>query len=209
MSTADELVPAPARMADGRVLRARGQRTRARLLQAGSTVLARKGYHTARVDDIVTAARSSHGTFYLYFASKEDLFDQLVAQVAADLTALVDELPVIADRDDSRQALRAWLERFADLYERSGPVIRTWTETELSTDAIGEHGEAVLEVMTTAMARNLRLPRRSKLDPTVAGLALMMMVERLNYYATTKQLVAARDELLDTLVEVITSALFA
>ncbi len=37
----------------------------------------------------------------------------------------------------------------------------------------------------------------------------MMMVERLNYYATTKQLVATRDELLDTLVEVITSALFA
>ena len=86
-------------MADGRVLRARGQRTRARLLQAGSTVLARKGYHAARVDDIVTAARSSHGTFYLYFASKEDLFYELVAQVAADPTTLVDELPVITDTD--------------------------------------------------------------------------------------------------------------
>ena len=44
-------------------------------------------------------------------------------------------------------------------------------------------------VMTTAMARNIRPPRRSKLDPTVTGLALMMMVERLNYYATTKQVV--------------------
>ncbi len=63
--------------------------------------------------------------------------------------------------------------------------------------------------MTTAMARNIRPPRRAKLDPTVTGLALMMMVERLNYYATTKQVVATRDELLDTLVEVITSALFA
>jgi AcrR family transcriptional regulator len=209
MSTADDLAPAPARMADGRVLRARGQRTRARLLQAGSTVLARKGYHAARVDDIVATAHSSHGTSYLYFASKEDLFDQLVAQVASDLTTLVDELPVIADTDDGRHALRSWLERFADLYERSGPVIRSWTEIELSTDAIGVHGEAVLAVMTTAMARNIRVTRRSKLDPTITGLALMMMVERLNYYATTKQLVATRDELLDTLVEVITSALFA
>ena len=88
-------------------------------------------------------------------------------------------------------------------------MIRSWTETELSSDAIGEHGEAVLGVMTTAMARNIRPPRRSKLDPTVTGLALMMMVERLNYYATTKQVVATRDELLDTLVGVITSALFA
>ena len=63
--------------------------------------------------------------------------------------------------------------------------------------------------MTTAMARNIRLPQRSKLDPTIAALALMMMVERLNYYATTNQVVATRDELLDTLVEVITAALFA
>ncbi len=209
MSTADDLAPAPARMADGRVLRARGQRTRTRLLQAGSTVLARKGFHAARVDDIVAAAHSSHGTFYLYFASKEDLFDQLVAQVAADLTALVDELPVIADTDEGRAQLRAWLDRFAELYERCGPVIRSWTETELFGDAIGQHGEAVLAVMTTAMARNIRPPRRAKLDPTVTGLALMMMVERLNYYATTKQVVATRDELLDTLVGVITSALFA
>ncbi len=122
-------------MADGRVLRARGQRTRARLLEAGATVLARKGYHAARVDDIVTAARTSHGTFYLYFASKEDLFDQLVAQVAADLTRWWTSCPSSPTRDDGRQALRAWLERFADLYERSGPVIRTWTEAELSTDA--------------------------------------------------------------------------
>ena len=55
--------------------------------------------------------------------------------------------------------------------------------------------------MTTAMTRNIRPPRRSRLDPTITGLALMMMVERLNYYATTNQVVATRDELLDTLVE--------
>jgi AcrR family transcriptional regulator len=209
MSTADDLAPGPARMADGRVLRARGQRTRARLLRAGATVLARKGYHAARVDDIVAAAHSSHGTFYLYFASKEDLFEQLVAEVAAELGALMVELPVIADSDEGRQDLRAWLDRFADFYERSGPVICSWTETELFSDSIGEHGEAVLALMTTAMARNIRPPRRSKLDPTITGLALMMMVERLNYYATTRQVVVTRDEMLDTLVDVITSALFA
>ena len=51
------------------MLRARGHRTRARLLAAGAEVIARKGLHAARVDDIVKAARSSHGTFYLYFSS--------------------------------------------------------------------------------------------------------------------------------------------
>jgi AcrR family transcriptional regulator len=207
MSTADD-VAGPPRMADGRVLRARGQATRARLLEAGASVLARKGFHAARVDDVVAAAHSSHGTFYLYFASKEDLFDQLVAQVAIDLATLVEELPILTNTEKGRGALRVWLDQFADFYERSGPVIRSWTEAELFGDSIGRHGEDVLGAMTAAMTRNLRLPRRAKLDPTVTGLALMMMIERLNYYATTRQVVASRDELLDTLTDVITSALF-
>ena len=40
------------------------------LLDAGVEVYASKGYFAARVDDIVKLARTSHGTFYLYFANK-------------------------------------------------------------------------------------------------------------------------------------------
>ncbi len=214
MSLSNQTATACARAGDvdgsgGRVLRARGQRTRARLLEAGSTVFARKGFHAARVDDVVQSARSSHGTFYLYFSSKEDLFDQLVEQVAADLETLVEDLPVVVDTEAARRELRAWLDRFADLYLRYGPVIRTWTEAELSGEPVASHGDDVLGKLTAAMTRNLRLPKRSKLDPMIAALALMTMVERLNYYATTNQVVASRDELLDTFVRHITAALFA
>jgi len=198
------------RASDGnpRVLRARGQKTRARLLEAGAKVFAERGFHAARVDDVVEGARSSHGTFYLYFSSKEDLFDQLVGQVAADLDVLVDELPVVTDTDDGRADLRRWLARFADVYDRYGPVIRTWTEAELSGASIGQHGQDVLRRLAAAMARNLQVPKRAHLDPTITGLALVMMVERLNYYVATKQVVATRDELLDTLVGVMSDALF-
>ena len=55
--------------------------------------------------------------------------------MAADLAALVTSCRSSADTDEGRAALRDWLDRFADLYERSGPVIRSWTETELSGDA--------------------------------------------------------------------------
>jgi AcrR family transcriptional regulator len=36
-----------------------------RLLDAGVEVFAARGYHAARVDDIVKVAETSHGTFYL------------------------------------------------------------------------------------------------------------------------------------------------
>jgi AcrR family transcriptional regulator len=192
---------------DGRVLRARGHQTRSRLLAAGSQVIAAKGLHAARVDDIVKAAKSSHGTFYLYFSSKEDLFEQLVEEVAGEIRVLVAEMPTVSATGKGREALRGWLDRFADLYEEQGPVIRAWTEAELSGEVSGDQGDAVLGDLVGTLATRLRLPRRAGLDPGIAALALVTMVERLNYYATTRQLQATRDELLDVLVDIFDAAL--
>ena len=52
----------------------KGQRTRSRLIDAARVVFERDGYVDARVADIVKEARVAHGTFYLYFSSKEDIF---------------------------------------------------------------------------------------------------------------------------------------
>jgi hypothetical protein len=54
----------------------------------------------------------------------------------------------------------------------------------------------------------VRVPRRSGLDPTIPTLAVMMMVERFHCYAATGQADASRDELLDTLTDVIIAAIF-
>src|SRR3989440_4576207 len=87
--------------AEGRELRARGQRTVRKLLDAGIVVFGAKGYHPARVDDIVKVAKTSHGTFYLYFANKEDLFRALVLDVTDEIGALVESLGALAADDES------------------------------------------------------------------------------------------------------------
>src|SRR5438128_5189438 len=99
-----------------RELRAQGRKTMRKLLDAGMTVFERRGYHAARVDDIVKVARTSHGTFYLYFANKEDLFRALVTDVAHQMTSLSDSLPEITPDDAGFDDLREWLARFMDLY---------------------------------------------------------------------------------------------
>jgi len=48
--------------------------TRTRILEAAVKVFATKGYHDAKVDDIVGAAQTSKGAFYFYFPSKQDIF---------------------------------------------------------------------------------------------------------------------------------------
>ncbi|MBV9772627.1 MAG: TetR/AcrR family transcriptional regulator [Gemmatimonadetes bacterium] len=57
----------------------KGERTRARLLEAAMHEFARNGFHETKVSDIVGRAGLSQPSFYLYFANKEAAYDELVA----------------------------------------------------------------------------------------------------------------------------------
>lgn len=64
--------------ADGRTLSARGVETRQKLLDAAESVFADLGYHDASIVKLTEAAGVGQGTFYLYFSSKKEIFDELV-----------------------------------------------------------------------------------------------------------------------------------
>lgn len=51
---------------------------RSQLLRAARDVFVSKGFHDAKVDDIVAAAKVAKGTFYLYFPDKRSVFSELV-----------------------------------------------------------------------------------------------------------------------------------
>src|SRR5260370_2843863 len=50
---------------------------KSRILDAANRVFAEKGYHEATMDDIAKRLGVSKGAIYLYFASKEDLFEAM------------------------------------------------------------------------------------------------------------------------------------
>jgi AcrR family transcriptional regulator len=180
----------------------------ANLLEAGTTVFANHGYHAARVDDIVKLADTSHGTFYLYFANKEDLFRALAAEAAVEMTELAEALPELVPDASGRRALAAWVGRFADLYERSGPVIRAWTEAEIGGSEFGRLGTDTIAEFARVLARRIRDAAPAGIDARVAAVALVAMTERLNYYALTKQVPLERDAMVDTLATVTHRGLF-
>ena len=58
-------------------------------------------------------------------------------------------------------SLREWIARFADLYERYGPVIRAWTEAEIGSHEFGRLGTDVLARFTRVLdAAHRARPRR-------------------------------------------------
>ncbi|WP_426574054.1 TetR/AcrR family transcriptional regulator [Aquihabitans sp. McL0605] len=63
----------------------RAAATQAQLLEAAREVFAERGYQATSVAAITDAASTAHGTFYLYFRNKEDVFAQLMASAMDEL----------------------------------------------------------------------------------------------------------------------------
>lgn len=55
------------------------------ILDRSREVFARRGYHAAKIDDIVAAAGVARGTFYQYFDDKRAVFDEIVDGAFASL----------------------------------------------------------------------------------------------------------------------------
>jgi AcrR family transcriptional regulator len=178
-----------------------------KLLDAGIEVFATRGYHAARVDDIVKLARTSHGTFYLYFSNKEDLFGALTSEVAAAMHDLAEELPALEPGPAGLAALHAWVAGFSDLYDRYGPVIVAWTEAEIGDSSFGRQGDDLISGLAGVLVARIRVVGPAGIEPAVAALALVAMIERLHYYAMTRQVRLVRDAMIDTLASVVHAAI--
>ena len=69
------------------------------LLRAARDVFATRGYHDAKVDDIVTLAKVAKGTFYLYFPDKRSVFSELVDVLFNRLGAAILKVDTDSDVD--------------------------------------------------------------------------------------------------------------
>ena len=67
------------------------QDTRSKLIEAGKRVIFKKGFHGARVSDITSDAGLAHGTFYIYFKSKEEFLLELLLSVREEILTLIED----------------------------------------------------------------------------------------------------------------------
>src|SRR3954462_354389 len=172
-----------------RELRAQGRKTMRRLSDAGMRVFAERGYHQSRVDDIVRAARTSHGTFYLYFANKEDLLRALAVDCAAAMEALAEEVGAIDRGAAGYEALRGVLAKFVSTYRRYGVVIRAWMEDQVSDREVDRLGVRAFLHIANALARRMEESGAPQpVDATASVAALMALLERFSYAVASRDL---------------------
>src|SRR5215469_3834951 len=107
-----------------RELRAQGRETVRKLLDAGMIEFEERGFNGVRVDDVVRRAGISHGTFYLYFSNKEDLFKALLRDALHDMKIVAGDFPVVTSDETGLKVLRQWVRKFFAAYNAHATVLR-------------------------------------------------------------------------------------
>jgi AcrR family transcriptional regulator len=169
-AAADVVRRAP--FADNPRVGARGQRTQQRILDAALEVFGAEGYHQGSIDPIAKRAGCSRAAFYQYFSSKEDVFRHLTGQVARQLNASTEALEPLTASEAGWLALRAWVARHADIYDRYEPVFHSFPAASESDDAVAA-GSARWGARTVSRIRARIVGtalRPRELDPVILSL---------------------------------------
>ena len=205
--------------AQERELGAVGRQTVRRLLEAGLAEFDERGFQAVRVDDVVRRAKTSHGTFYLYFANKDDLFKTLLRDALHDMGIITGEFPVVTRNEAGRAALRDWIRRFCDTYAAHATVIRILSQAELVGEEVWGDGLQLLFRLAEAITQGMTASNRGTAgapgsDPGQAELhehaeltavACLMMLERVNYLLSV-EVRLPREEMVDRLSAIIFAA---
>ncbi|WP_169814694.1 TetR/AcrR family transcriptional regulator [Nocardia pseudovaccinii] len=170
-------------------LTGRGRRTRERLVQAAMVCFPKYGYTATNATVIATEAGLSHSSFYVYFPTKESIFEEVLQRVTEILREEIRPADQV-DGLDFMTRLDVENRRYFDLYERFAPQLQFFDEVARTRpDA---------QVVLTQVRRRYfdefasvlkRMQSRGELDAAVDAdsLAYVLggMTERVAYYVAT------------------------
>jgi AcrR family transcriptional regulator len=167
-----------------RALSRKGRMTRARLLAAAKETFEEDGFLEARISDIAERAGLSHGSFYTYFDSKEEVFREVALAVEDELGSPVGEV-ILAPGSTAppyeriRVAMRKHLETYRREARIMGVIEQVSRHDAELRAALWErralYGRAVSDSIRQLQVRGLA---DARLDPEVAAAVLGSMTER-------------------------------
>jgi AcrR family transcriptional regulator len=162
----------------------KGAESRARLLEAAKQVFEENGFLDARISDIAERAGLSHGSFYHYFDSKEEIFREVAAAVDERLSAplgsvMLDPSSHAPPDERIHEAMRQYFEA----YRTEARIMGVIEQVSRYDDEVGRLRQARHQHYAEQIAESIReLQRRGladpRLKPEVAAAALGSMTSR-------------------------------
>ena len=152
--------------------------TQEQLLVAARDVFEAKGYAGTTVGAITAAANTAHGTFYLYFKNKEDVFGSVMTAATAEL---YDQASTRWSGGTSHEAVEARIRGFLEVFVAHRGLWRCLLEGSFANPVIESMWLAIRQRFIDRIERNLRALDEAgeirPLQPRAAAHALGSMVE--------------------------------
>ena len=162
----------------------KGAQTRARILDAAKEVFEEVGFLDARISDIAERASLSHGSFYHYFDSKEQIFRELAEALDEQLSAPLGDVILapsssVSPQDRIREAIRLHFTSYRDEARMMGVI----EQVSRYDDHVHAVRRARHQDYSDQVADSIRQLQRRKLadatlDPVVTAAALGALTHR-------------------------------
>lgn len=181
--TAPPAPAAPSEKAAGPRSR-KGAETRSRLLAAAKEIFEENGFLEARITDIAQRADLSHGSFYHYFDSKEEIFREVAAAVEDQLSAPLSD--IILDPASSAppgERIQAALRHHMESYRREARIMGVIEQVsrydpQLRTARMARHEQSHERIATSLRRMQRKGLVDRHLDPSIATTVLGSMTSR-------------------------------
>lgn len=151
-----------------------GTARRQELIAAARTVFEQRGYGATTISDITNQAGVSRATFYVYFASKRDVF-AVLAELFRDRYVAAQELAGI-DEDDVAEVLRRTIGTTLDVTAEHLALMTVLDHQALADPEIKELWGDIRRQMVLRTARYLERERRKGLVSPVADPETLAMM---------------------------------
>jgi AcrR family transcriptional regulator len=189
---------------------ARGQRTRAALIDAARLVFERDGYLDARMTDISAAAGVAAGSVYTYFTNKEEIFSAVAEQVQEEMlhprlrqrTGITDPRRLIDLAN--REYLRSYKKnaKLMGLFEQVAQIDESFRKLRIERSrAFAKRNATMIRELQQAGLAD------STLDPLITAQALSSMVSRMAYTTFVLEFPVSFERLVSTLNQIWINAL--
>jgi AcrR family transcriptional regulator len=161
----------------------KGVQTRARLLEAAKEIFEENGFLEARISDIAERAGLSHGSFYHYFDSKEEIFREVAEAVDEKLMEPMDSVILAPSSTPPAERIHEGIRRNFESYRDEARIMGVIEQVSRYDDHVDtmrakRHQHSREQVADSIRQLQKRGLADRSLDPDLAAAALGAMTTR-------------------------------
>lgn len=131
-------------MPRGRRVNSNGEKSKQLLQEKAIELFSSKGFYKTKISDIVQAANVTQPTFYLYFKSKDMIYESLINRFKEEFITAVDEIKIHSEKWDFNTFISRFLTHIFDYYSKMAGLTKIAYDHKETADFINDYLKPVL-----------------------------------------------------------------